>query len=117
MKKIIAFQYLDGADQKRIGYTYNETDDNGNIIKSNIRKSVVIKDSNTIIIQAINTLMNFLIDEKVEQETNILQEKVASLENDNIASLEAITEIYEQLLALQSQITTQQTVTTEGGTI
>lgn len=62
MVKITAFQYINGLEEKRISYTYSVLDDTGNIIKSNIRKSTVIKDVDTDILNCVNTIIQFLHD-------------------------------------------------------
>lgn len=59
--KINGFAFINGQDQKIISYTMSELDDTGKIVKSNIRKSMPILDTNTDILTAKTLIENALI--------------------------------------------------------
>jgi hypothetical protein len=58
--KINAFQFINGQDENRISYTYSVLDDDGMIVKANIRKSTVLKVSDTNETDAVTSLLRFL---------------------------------------------------------
>lgn len=65
MKKITSFTHHTTAEGERISYTFSEIDDNGKIIKSNERRTLIaIRDKE---LEAIRTINEFLL-EKVENE-------------------------------------------------
>ena len=59
--KINGFAFINGQDQKIISYTMSELDDTGKIVKSNIRKSMPILDTNTDVLSAKTLIENALI--------------------------------------------------------
>ena len=61
MIKINGFAFIDGQEQKVISYTFSELDETGKIIKSNIRKSMVILPDNTEVLNASTTIENAVI--------------------------------------------------------
>ena len=61
MIKVSGFAFIDGQEQKVISYTFSELDDTGKIIKSNIRKSMVILPDNTEVLNAATTIENAII--------------------------------------------------------
>lgn len=65
MKKITSFTHHTTAEGERISYTFSEIDDNGKIIKSNERRTLIaIREKE---LEAIKTINEFLL-EKVESE-------------------------------------------------
>lgn len=60
IKKITGFAFIDGS-QKQLSYTYNEYDENGNILKANIRKSKTILDTNTDVLTNIKAIQDYLV--------------------------------------------------------
>lgn len=54
MKKLTGFAVVNCEVGKKIAYTYSEIDDNGNIVKSNVKESYVAIDEN--VLQAIKTI-------------------------------------------------------------
>ena len=65
MKKITSFTHHTTAEGERISYTFSEIDDNGKIIKSNERRTLIaIREKE---LEAIKTINEFIL-EKVESE-------------------------------------------------
>lgn len=62
--KITAFQFINGLDEKRVSYTYSVVDDNGNTIKSNIRKSTVLKETDVEQLGYVESMISFLISKE-----------------------------------------------------
>jgi hypothetical protein len=61
-KKITGFAYLPTAEQKSISYTFNEIDENSNIIKANIRRSYAVQASDVDLQNNIDAILNVLTD-------------------------------------------------------
>lgn len=60
IKKITSFTGHETAEGKRLSYTISEIDEDGNLVKSNERKTCIILDSE--VEKAYNTLNKFLLD-------------------------------------------------------
>ena len=61
MIRICGFAFIDGQEQKMVSYTFNLIDDaTGKIIKSNIRKSMVILDTNTNVLDAKTVIEDYI---------------------------------------------------------
>lgn len=60
--KCTGFALIKGNDANIISYTLSQYDDNGNLIKSNIRKSCVVKETDTDVTNAISVIDKFISD-------------------------------------------------------
>lgn len=58
MVKITSYTTFESAEGLRLSYTYSELDEQGNILKSNIRKDMVVMDK--ALKQELNDVFNFL---------------------------------------------------------
>lgn len=66
MKKITSYTVFETAEGKRVSYTYSEIDENGNIIKSNIRKDMVVMDED--LNKELNDVFTFLTNREAATE-------------------------------------------------
>lgn len=60
--KCTGFALIKGNDTNIISYTLSQYDGNGNLIKSNIRKSYSLKETDTDVINAIGVIDKFISD-------------------------------------------------------
>lgn len=60
IKKITSFTGHETAEGKRLSYTISEIDENGNLVKSNERKTCIILDPE--VEDAYNKINKFLLD-------------------------------------------------------
>ena len=58
MVKITSYTTFESAEGMRLSYTYSEIDEQGNILKSNIRKDIIVMDKD--LEKEINDIFNFL---------------------------------------------------------
>jgi hypothetical protein len=62
MKKITGFAFINASDQKMLSYTFNELDENENIIKANIRRSYAVQSTDVDLQNNIDAILNALTD-------------------------------------------------------
>ena len=65
MFTITSFSVIDTTDGKRISYTIKELSDTGEILKSNIRKSFPVLNTDTEILNNIEAINKFILSRNV----------------------------------------------------
>lgn len=58
--KITSFVSYTTAEGERLSYTYSKIDNNGDIVDSNIRKTIVIPDNDTDVLDACKLVKTYL---------------------------------------------------------
>lgn len=66
MKKITSYTVFQTAEGTRVSYTYSEIDNDGNIIKSNARKNMIVMDED--LNKELNDVFTFLTNREVATE-------------------------------------------------
>jgi hypothetical protein len=66
MIKVTSYTSFMAAEGLRLSYTYSEIDENGNIIKSNIRKDMVVMDED--LKKELNDVFTFLTNREAATE-------------------------------------------------
>lgn len=66
IKKITSYTVFATAEGMRLSYTYSEIDENGNIIKSNIRRDMIVMDND--LKKELNDVFTFLTNREVATE-------------------------------------------------
>jgi hypothetical protein len=66
MIKVTSYTSFMAAEGLRLSYTYSEIDENGNIIKSNIRKDMVVMDED--LNKELNDVFTFLTNREAATE-------------------------------------------------
>ena len=60
MFKVTSVAALQAAEGMRISYTYSEIDDTTqDVVNSNVRRSIVLSDTDTDVLSAINTIISY----------------------------------------------------------
>ena len=62
IKKITSFTSHQTAEGMRLTFTYSVIDENGNVIKSNVRATTIVLDRDTDVLDSISVINNFLFD-------------------------------------------------------
>lgn len=62
INKITSFTAHQTAEGMRLTFTYSVIDENGNVIKSNVRATTIVLDRDTDVLDSISVINNFLFD-------------------------------------------------------
>lgn len=62
INKITSFTAHQTAEAMRLTFTYSVIDENGNVIKSNVRATTIVLDRDTDVLDSISVINNFLFD-------------------------------------------------------
>lgn len=62
INKITSFTAHQTAEGMRLTFTYSVIDENGNVIKSNVRATTIVLDRDTDVLDSISIINNFLFD-------------------------------------------------------
>lgn len=62
INKITSFTAHQTAEGMRLTFTYSVIDENGNVIKSNVRATTIVLDRDTDVLDSISVIKNFLFD-------------------------------------------------------
>ena len=66
MVKITSYTTFESAEGTRLSYTYSEIDEQGNILKSNIRKDMIVIDR--ALKKELNDVFDFLAEREEQSE-------------------------------------------------
>lgn len=64
MNKVNGYSVIFTADETRISYNLTEINEDGEVLRSNIRKSTVIKKDSTDILEAVEKVNKFLLEKE-----------------------------------------------------
>ena len=62
INKITSFTAHQTAEGMRLTFTYSVIDENGNVIKSNVRATTIVLDRDTDVLDSISVINDFLFD-------------------------------------------------------
>ena len=60
INKITSFTAHQTAEGMRLTFTYSVIDENGNVIKSNVRATTIVLDRDTDVLDSISVINNFI---------------------------------------------------------